>query len=369
MLLVSAVLVGVGTGLDYPEFVQLGAAGIGAVTLAVGLVRRRPRVNVQVGLPEDAVLDGDAPQLAVSLTNPGRWRCFVTLLRVRLGDVPVTIELRAVDPGAYVEFAPRVPPLRRGVHPMSEGALQYHDPFGFGRMDHPVGTSGTLYVYPRTVVVAPMPAGGEDLDGRPLMNAMLRGGEAFYSLRGYVPGDSWRKIDWPSTARRSTLMVRDTTVQEETAHAVVIDTARWAYDDDDCFEQAVRVTASVCQATMRAGHALRLVAATRSVAVPAGDSRIYGPALDLLASVRLTDAGVDPRALRSIPPGVRLMVVTGRPPVEPVGWLSDLVRRHGSYVVHVVNSARQVVDTPAGTRVLIVSNLEDFRVLWRRRGT
>jgi uncharacterized protein (DUF58 family) len=369
--LASAALVGLGAGLNYPELVQIGAVGAAAVVLSAGLAWRRPRVGVGVRLPDGAVLDGDTPRLTVTLTNGGRWRCFATLLRMRVGDVPVSIELGGVGAGEQVERDPPLPPLRRGVHPISAATLQYRDPFDFARSDHRVGAPASLWVYPRSAVVPPMPTGGpEDLDGRPLQNATA-GGDAFYSLREYAPGDSWRKIHWPSTARKATIMVRHTTIPEETAHAVVLDTNRDAYDDEERFEQAVRVAASVCQATLRAGHSLTVVAASRSVVQSfvdgTGEDGCYGPALRLLAGVRLTHAGIDPRALWSIPPGACLMVVSGRPAPALTGWLSD-IGRHLSvgYLVQVLGPAQRPADTPTGARVLTVGGLEDFRTSWQR---
>jgi uncharacterized protein (DUF58 family) len=322
----SAALVGIGAGLNYPELVQIGAAGMGAVILSAGLAWRRPRVNVRVHLPDSVLLDGDAPRLMVALMNRSRWRCFATQLRMRVGNVPVTIELGAVDAGAHVDHTPPLPPFRRGVYPISAATLQYRDPFDFARSNHIVGAPALLYVYPRTSVVPPMSAGGpEDLDGRPLLNATA-GGDAFYSLRDYLPGDSWRKIHWPSTARRATIMVRHTTIPEETAHAVVIDTNRALYDDEDRFEQAIRIAASVCQATVRAGHSLLLVASTRSVAVGPNNADTDDPDLRLLAEIRLTAAGFDKPTPQSIPPGACLLVVSGRPDTALTGWLSDISR-------------------------------------------
>jgi uncharacterized protein (DUF58 family) len=371
MVTVAAGLLSAGATLNYPEVVQVGAAGVAAVALSAGLAWRRPRVGVRIRLPAARAVDGDAPRLSVTLANRGRWRCFMTLLQVDVGDVPVSIELGSVGAGASVEHNLPLPPLRRGVYPVSAAKLAYRDPFGFARADHTVGVSGTLHVHPRTEVLAPMPAGGpEDRDGRPLLNAAA-GGDSFYSLREYAPGDNWRTIHWPSTARLGTLMVRHTTVSEETSHAVLVDTERQAYEEEEYFERAVQIAGSVSRATLRARHGLTLFASPGLVVQPAveegEEDDVCGSALDLLAGARLSDMGVDPGPLRAVPVGACLMVVSGRPRPALVGWLSD-VSRHvsASYLVQVLGSAQRPVDPPAGVRALTVDGLDSFRASWRQ---
>src|SRR5690349_10842268 len=136
--LASAALVGTGFVLNYPELVQVGAAGVGAVTLSAALAWRRPRVSVRVQLPDSVVLDGEAPRLMVTLTNRSRLRCFATQLRMHIGEVPVIIELGGVGPGARVDHTPPLPAFRRGAYSISAATLQYRDPFDFARSHHSV---------------------------------------------------------------------------------------------------------------------------------------------------------------------------------------------------------------------------------------
>src|SRR4051794_16442550 len=95
-LITTVGLFGAGVVLGYPELVQLGAAGVAAVALSLGLAWRRPRMDVGIDLSDGLLVDGESPRLSVRLTNRGRWRRFVTVLRLRIGDIPLGVELESV---------------------------------------------------------------------------------------------------------------------------------------------------------------------------------------------------------------------------------------------------------------------------------
>ena len=134
------------------------------------------------------------------------------------------------------------------------------DPFGLVRVEQVRGEVTTAFVHPPTVELDPLPASFErSLDG-PTSDTAPQGNQAFHQLREYVPGDDRRMIHWRSSARTGTLMVRqhvDTSLPDLT---VVLDTraARWE-GDDDAFEVAVEIAASLVVTCARRGFPVRLL--------------------------------------------------------------------------------------------------------------
>jgi uncharacterized protein (DUF58 family) len=67
--------------------------------------------------------------------------------------------------------------------------------------------------------------------------------EEFIGLREYRPGDPLQKIDWKSTARTGTPIVKEYQDEFYERHALILDTSS-ARGEDACFEEAVAVAAS-----------------------------------------------------------------------------------------------------------------------------
>jgi uncharacterized protein (DUF58 family) len=110
-------------------------------------------------------------------------------------------------------------------------------------------------------------------------------------VRDYVQGESLRRVDWKSTAKRGKLMVRELEDSPRDEACVVLDCE--AGQDvgrapDSSFEMQVRVAASVLHRMGQAGHRSALVT-TGSRMEKLGLSSLEGDwrlALDHLAGVR-----------------------------------------------------------------------------------
>ncbi|MGN0065410.1 MAG: DUF58 domain-containing protein, partial [Nocardioides sp.] len=79
---------------------------------------------------------------------------------------------------------------------------------------------------------------------------------AFHALREYVRGDDLRHVHWRSSARAGELLVRQYHDSRRTEAALLLDRQASSYADDDSFELAVEVAASLAAATARTGHEL-----------------------------------------------------------------------------------------------------------------
>lgn len=99
---------------------------------------------------------------------------------------------------------------QRGRFTLGPITLFSGDPFGLFQMRRSLQPTSSIVVYPATV----------DLSAFPLPTGLLPGGDALRrrthyittnaaSVRDYVPGDSFNRIHWRSTARRDRLIVKE----------------------------------------------------------------------------------------------------------------------------------------------------------------
>ncbi|WNM23358.1 DUF58 domain-containing protein [Demequina capsici] len=145
-------------------------------------------------------------------------------------------------------------PTTRGRWPLGPAVVRTADPFGLVWADTPVGAEEVVPVRPRIVELPA--AGGSRIDGLEQISRGARRASADdAAVREYRHGDDPRRVHWPSTARRGSLVVR---ADEHAGRppAVVLADLPPAGDD---LETAVGATASVALAVLADGHAVRLV--------------------------------------------------------------------------------------------------------------
>ena len=191
-----------------------------------------------------------------------------------------------LDAGTPVEAVYRIPTERRGRHIVGPALVTVADPCGLVRRSWVAAEPGEVIVLPRVHdVVPPRRAGGgepaERADGPriPVVEAL---GE-FLALRDYEPGDDPRRVHWRSSARTGELLVR---VDEAPApgRVVVLFDVRGTVYDDDSFEQAVEVVASIAASLHRA-HQPAEVVTSAGEALRASGANALPSVLDQLAVV------------------------------------------------------------------------------------
>ena len=184
----------------------------------------------------------------------------------------------------------------RGRYRFEAVRAVFDDPFGLARAETQLGGESTLLVYPRLVDLVRFFSEGS--------GAMLAGGRVLlrrtagfdlHSVREYEQGESLRKVHWPTTARRGTLMVKEL---EDTPHdeiGVLLDADARAVVGES-FDVQVRAAGSLLRAqTLRSRRAVLTVTSSppESCHVASFDSE-WRLALELLAAVEPT--GTDPLA-------------------------------------------------------------------------
>ena len=244
----------------------------------------------------------------------------------RLGEH--TVELRregGVYAGSYT-----LKRVVRGRHVFEPVRFSISDPWQLAEASLRVAAREVLVVYPKLVDLDGLfsDVGAMLADGRRLVIRRPTGFE-FHTVRHHVPGESLRRVHWPSTARTRTLMVKEFEDAPRDEVAVLLDgdpAGVAGSAPDSSFDAAVRAAGSILRAHVRAGHPAVLVLNTREREVQSvtTDGPEWERALGVLAGAEpdartpaamLLDSADGPAA-RSL----ELVVVTSR--LEP-----GLVRR------------------------------------------
>ena len=183
---------------------------------------------------------------------------------------------------------------------------------------------------------------------------------AFHALREYVPGDDLRHVHWRSSAKASTLQIRQYHDTRRSHMTVVLDASAASYADPEDFETAVSVAASIAARAYEDGV---------EVSMLCGDHAVTGRGLDgiLDACCRIEPGDSEPvqgarEAMRLAPETSWLVVVSGG--AAPEG-LAGLVRAGlpddvSLLCVRADGSAATNVSRGAGTRLISLRTLDDL---------
>lgn len=143
---------------------------------------------------------------------------------------------------------------RRGVINVGPMTISRGDPIGILHREVAWPQVERVFVHPVTVPIPSTSAGNiRDLEGSPtkdIVNADL----SFHAIRQYAPGDSRRHVHWKSTAKTGLLMVRQYEETRRARVAVVLELRIEEYENDDEFEMAVSVAASLGVQGVRDGR-------------------------------------------------------------------------------------------------------------------
>lgn len=164
-----------------------------------------------------------------------------------------------LQPGENRSTSYRLPSARRGVYHLGPLVLRAGDPFGLAHESRSTAPDTSLTVHPRHDLLPTHSVSSHRDDDRRLVRPLLgKGGNEFYMLREYVPGDDLRRVHWPSTARVDDLVIRQPETVRRGRLTVVAD-LRAPVHDADSLEAVVSATASVAVSSLRAGLQVRVV--------------------------------------------------------------------------------------------------------------
>ncbi|WP_139416863.1 DUF58 domain-containing protein [Agromyces laixinhei] len=361
LVIVGALLLAVSLWFDSRDVLVLAFVGIAMPGVAaLFVVLRKPSLAVTRRFAPPVVGAGTSTQVALVIKNRSRrtfdgahWRDGVPTTLTAAPEAilpamgPYESMLPSGDDTVRVEYRLRMP--RRGVYPIGPLRVGITDPFGLARVDRDVGTAHEVVVTPRVTPLDTALGTTASVDG--VLNGLqLRTHPNSDELiaREYRYGDPMRRVNWPATARRGELMVREEEQRGDPEARILLDTTlagrdRQAHrrENDDAphfgFELGVEITASIGVHLLERGYRVRCdrvddpersLAADGSGAgyrLPGGDrllledlARLGGPALQAGGGTDRsaaptgtgtgTDAGPRPRGRDARTPGFAVLV-------------------------------------------------------------
>lgn len=360
----SAVAYLAGWSLGYPELNALAAAGFLAVLTAFVWVRRVARVQVTRRIHRTRVSVGDDVQVDITVTNPHRRPSATLWANDHFAGTVTEVLVPRLAPGEVRAVGYVLTPVRRGVFDVGPLSVARQDPLGLVRAERVLADTEVLWVLPRTYPIAPLASGRmPDLEGPNVDRA--EGSITFHSLREYVPGDDLRRIHWRSSARTGTLLVRRHVDASQPRSVVVLDVGRHAYDEET-FESAIEVAASIVKAAVGNHHPVRVVTTSGEAILDRNATGSTRGSYDRFASLdwtRTTDVG---RAAGSHAAGLgSLVVVTGRPSPDVRTALAGATGPHGHAVlVEIGHDLEPHASVAGGLQVIQAPDGPSFAAVW-----
>jgi len=355
------------------ELFILGTAAVGLVVIAAiwaGLARLK--VSVTRSVQPVRVHAGTAARVDLRISNLGRR---TPVLRVRdpvAGTRGADISVGPLLRDEQVRASYAVPTERRGAVAIGPMRIDITDPFGLASVRIDATGPTTLTVYPRVDVIAPLPfsSGHDPHGGAHDAQSLGRIGEEFYALRDYTVGDDLRRVHWPSTARRGQLMVRQDELPWQGRVTVLLDTRATAHDDDS-FEGAVSVAASVIAASAKRRDMVRLVTTHGGDSGFATGQHHVDSMFEHLATVEMSNRGTFQASLSQLQAsgdGGAVVAVLGRPHDADVERVGHLTGRAGALAVvrfgRIAGSGASVGGGSQKMRLVVVPDGGSFREAW-----
>ena len=234
----------VGDRFGWSELRLLGLVCAALVLLALVLTRLPRPVRVSMALRPTRTTVGRAATVDVAVTAR-RLPLLHPVLSVPAGTRRVTVRLPVIGPGRTHTETVEVPTPKRGVYPVGPVVSIQSDLLGLAHREVEWHAGEELYVRPIVVQLESLAAGVvSDLEGVP-SEQLSMSDLAFHALREYVPGDDLRHVHWRSSAKASTLLVRQYLETRRSHATVLLDDDPASYAGEDDFELAVSVAASV----------------------------------------------------------------------------------------------------------------------------
>lgn len=207
-----------------------------------------------------------------------------------------------LGPRESTDLTARLTPTRRGTMHLSDYSLETTFPFGIVRKSLLFRQPRTILVHPRQIAPPPGLLSRRRSGGQSAMPRAARpgGGDDFFTLREYSPGDSPRTIAWRASARGETVLVRQNSepVPQRLIVLVRLDRSQPEKENEAAISRAAGVISAAIDANYEVGLIVPLAALDRR---PSPGRSQGGKLLDDLALIDLESPPARPGA---VPAGV-----------------------------------------------------------------
>lgn len=326
VLLAGAVLLVVGLVFAWSELTFLALTLIAALAIAAVFLIGRAKYAVGVALSPERVVVGERALGELSVQNVGTGRAVATRMELPVGRGVAEFHVPGLAAQATETYTFAVPTSRRAVIVAGPAISVRGDQLGLLRRTIRWTEPTELFVHPRTVRLRPSATGlVRDLEGEST-RTVTDSDISFHALRPYEPGDPLRHIHWRTTARTGRLMVRQFEETRRSQLLLVLSEDARHYADENEFELAVSLLASVGLQVIREGTALdviteRMRARTRTPQVLLDDCCRFEVAPERSADLR---DFVREATKRFAPPSVVVIITGSRTAVRELRRLSTL---------------------------------------------
>jgi uncharacterized protein (DUF58 family) len=327
----AVTFVAAGFALRWPAVLALGMTLAVVCLAAAGYLLRRPDLRIERRIAPERVSKGGLAIAHLSVHNRAR-RAFPGEVGHQLvGDRKVEVDLPRLARAERDLRTQVLPTDQRGRHEVGPVVVERTDPFHLVRAEQRYARPDELLVLPKVLPFRPLrttltrSVDGSTDDTNP------HGTMVFHRLREYVPGDDIRRIHWAATAKlayRGDLIVRQDVDEAQPYIVILVDLRPQGYSPAS-FELALDAAASTVAAAA-GGNAPFELRTTGGSALGGPTNQATAPAMEALALAEPTPDGslsVELQALRRLPGGAGLVVVTGVPDPAELPALAGLRSR------------------------------------------
>jgi len=259
-----------GYSLGWQELTVIGLTVLVGLAFSAVFLIGRTTYGVRVELSPPRVVVGQRALGRLVITNVGTKPVLTARMELPVGAGRAEFGIPGLKPGEEHDELFAVPTNRRAVIVTGPAISVRGDQLGLLRRTVRWTDPLDLFVHPLTTPLAPSAAGlVRDLEGQ-VTKKITDSDLSFHALRSYEPGDDRRYVHWRTSARLiqqtgdpMNLMVRQFEETRRSQLTILQSESSTFYADDEEFELAVSVSASLAAQVIRDGTALNVVTESR----------------------------------------------------------------------------------------------------------